>query len=133
MTLEGRTQFLTQLFGVRPQPAEDKSIPGSTRFEEAFWATLFQAARNSLILKWRNVRVVEGARLESDCRGNSTVGSNPTLSANLRSRVPTRAIYGWQASGGGGFGPTDQQVAVNDEFERELTGIAAEYKQITDK
>jgi hypothetical protein len=26
--------------------------------------------------------VVEGARLESVCRGNSTVGSNPTLSAN---------------------------------------------------
>src|SRR6187399_1919933 len=28
----------------------------------------------------RDVRVVEGARLESVCRGNSTVGSNPTLS-----------------------------------------------------
>jgi hypothetical protein len=25
--------------------------------------------------------VVEGARLESECWGNSTVGSNPTLSA----------------------------------------------------
>ena len=25
--------------------------------------------------------MVEGARLESVCRGNSTVGSNPTLSA----------------------------------------------------
>ena len=32
--------------------------------------------------KRRDVRVVEGARLESVCRGNSTVGSNPTLSAN---------------------------------------------------
>jgi hypothetical protein len=30
----------------------------------------------------RDVRVVEGARLESVCRGNSTVGSNPTLSAS---------------------------------------------------
>src|SRR5580692_11893856 len=29
----------------------------------------------------RGVRAVEGARLESECRGNSTVGSNPTLSA----------------------------------------------------
>ena len=27
--------------------------------------------------------MVEGARLESVCRGNSTVGSNPTLSASL--------------------------------------------------
>jgi hypothetical protein len=27
--------------------------------------------------------VVEGARLESVCRGNSTVGSNPTLSAKF--------------------------------------------------
>ncbi len=41
-----------------------------------------QTPRKSLILKWRDVRVVEGARLESVCRGNSTVGSNPTLSAN---------------------------------------------------
>ena len=31
----------------------------------------------------RDGRVVEGARLESVCRGNSTVGSNPTLSAIL--------------------------------------------------
>ena len=27
--------------------------------------------------------MVEGARLESVCRGNSTVGSNPTLSATM--------------------------------------------------
>ena len=27
--------------------------------------------------------MVEGARLESVCRGNSTVGSNPTLSARI--------------------------------------------------
>ncbi len=31
----------------------------------------------------RGVRAVEGARLESECRGNSTVGSNPTLSARI--------------------------------------------------
>src|SRR5690242_7623018 len=36
--------------------------------------------------KRRDVRVVEGARLESVCRGNSTVGSNPTLSANFSNR-----------------------------------------------
>ena len=30
---------------------------------------------------WRDGRVVEGARLESVFRGNSNVGSNPTLSA----------------------------------------------------
>ena len=33
-------------------------------------------------LERRDVRVVEGARLESVCRGNSTEGSNPSLSAN---------------------------------------------------
>ena len=39
--------------------------------------------RKLLILKVRrDVRVVEGARLESVCRGNSTEGSNPSLSAN---------------------------------------------------
>jgi integrase-like protein len=36
-------------------------------------------------LSRRDVRVVEGARLESVCRGNSTEGSNPSLSASLRS------------------------------------------------
>jgi hypothetical protein len=36
-------------------------------------------------------------------------------------------------SGGGDLGPTDQQVAVNNEFKRELAGIAAEYKQISEK
>jgi hypothetical protein len=34
-------------------------------------------------LKRRDVRVVEGARLESVCRRNPTVGSNPTLSASF--------------------------------------------------
>jgi integrase len=33
-------------------------------------------------LNRRDVRVVEGARLESVCRGNSTEGSNPSLSAS---------------------------------------------------
>jgi hypothetical protein len=36
-------------------------------------------------LERRDVRVVEGARLESVCRGNSTEGSNPSLSANYKS------------------------------------------------
>ncbi len=34
-------------------------------------------------LERRDVRVVEGARLESVCRGNSTEGSNPSLSASF--------------------------------------------------
>jgi hypothetical protein len=40
--------------------------------------------RKLLILKWRDVRVVEGARLESVCRRNPTEGSNPSLSANCK-------------------------------------------------
>ena len=46
------------------------------------------AAKLLIPLARRDVRVVEGARLESVCRGNSTVGSNPTLSANLRWSIP---------------------------------------------
>jgi hypothetical protein len=34
---------------------------------------------------WRDGRVAEGARLESVFRGNSNVGSNPTLSAIMES------------------------------------------------
>ena len=38
--------------------------------------------------------MVEGARLESVCRGNSTEGSNPSLSANpsLRSVLAKREV-----------------------------------------
>jgi hypothetical protein len=36
----------------------------------------------------RGVRAVEGARLESVCWGNPTVGSNPTLSA-ITKKVPS--------------------------------------------
>ena len=32
------------------------------------------------IILWRDVRVVEGGDLESRCGGNSTEGSNPSLS-----------------------------------------------------
>ncbi|MBZ4655001.1 MAG: hypothetical protein JG781_2358 [Peptococcaceae bacterium] len=39
---------------------------------------------------WRDDRVVEGARLESVCRGNSTEGSNPSLSASkVKERGPS--------------------------------------------
>jgi hypothetical protein len=37
--------------------------------------------------------VVEGARLESVCRGNSTVGSNPTLSASSHSSPPNSGNF----------------------------------------
>ena len=47
-------------------------------------------------LKRRDVRVVEGARLESVCRGNSTVGSNPTLSANSSLHSAWAARVGFQ-------------------------------------
>ena len=79
--LEGLTQF--QLLPRRACPQRIGTIGNaeSDMREGGFCAILFQTVRNSLILKRRDVRVVEGARLESVCRGNSTVGSNPTLSA----------------------------------------------------
>ena len=42
------------------------------------------SAKLLIPLDRRDGRVAEGARLESVCRGNSTVGSNPTLSAISR-------------------------------------------------
>ena len=36
----------------------------------------------------RDDRVAEGARLESVCTGNRTVGSNPTLSAKTKASGP---------------------------------------------
>ena len=45
-------------------------------------AGLPPSAKLLIPLARRDVRVVEGARLESVCTGNRTVGSNPTLSAS---------------------------------------------------
>ena len=46
-------------------------------------------------LNRRDVRVVEGARLESVCRGNSTEGSNPSLSATLSARPRSGGARGF--------------------------------------
>ena len=73
--------------GALAVPVNDRgTFGGLTQFATQFWFWAEPLARKPLILKMRrDVRVVEGARLESVCRGNSTVGSNPTLSANLES------------------------------------------------
>ena len=46
------------------------------------WNQVFERSSQKLHrVFWRGVRVAEGARLESVCRGNPTEGSNPSLSA----------------------------------------------------
>ena len=71
-------------------PVSDRRpLVGVSQFLSQFWFRAEPLARKPLILnKRRDVRVVEGARLESVCRGNSTVGSNPTLSAIESAKVP---------------------------------------------
>src|SRR4051812_21200501 len=81
-TLERLTQFGFSSRRAYLQTIGTTGHAESDMREGRFCAILFQAARKSLILKWRDVGVVDRARLESVCRGNSTVGSNPTLSAN---------------------------------------------------
>ena len=98
--IDARRQALDALDDVRRaesngngKPANDKEIETIVEVADA----LTSQSRHSLTLSGdpphgklliplnrRDVRVVEGARLESVCRGNSTVGSNPTLSANSR-------------------------------------------------
>ena len=74
-----------------PQNAEIKAIidvPESVTSRSRHSLTLSGSPPHGKLLiplERRDVRVVEGARLESVCRGNSTVGSNPTLSAILSS------------------------------------------------
>src|SRR5205809_6409793 len=97
--LEGLTQVLFVSPRVCQQTVAATGHLRSDMREGTFCAILIQTACKSLILKRRDVRVVEGARLESVCRGNSTVGSNPTLSAiRLRSRnTSPRATTTWLA------------------------------------
>jgi len=65
-TLRGLTQFPRGSVSGVPQSVEFKSHRATVRFEGGFCATLFQAARKPLILKRRDVGVVDRARLESD-------------------------------------------------------------------
>jgi hypothetical protein len=73
------------------EPANGAEIEASVEVAD----DLTSQSRHSLVLRGsppagklliplarRDVRVVEGARLESVCRGNSTEGSNPSLSAS---------------------------------------------------
>ena len=60
----------------------DKIITAHTWHRPCVLTALERAPRKSLNRR-RDGRVAEGARLESVFRGNSNVGSNPTLSANL--------------------------------------------------
>src|SRR5262245_42517424 len=62
-------------------PLQQIAASTSQGTSQSVWAG--SAARGKLLIpiSRRDVRVAEGARLESVCRGNSTVGSNPTLSA----------------------------------------------------
>src|SRR4051812_8561995 len=64
-TLEGLTQFVFSSRRACLQTIGTTGHVESDMREGRFCAILFQAARKSLILKWRDVRVVEGARLES--------------------------------------------------------------------
>jgi integrase len=63
--------------------AVDDEAVTSQSTSQSSWIASARRCKLLVPFKRRDVRVVEGARLESVCRGNSTVGSNPTLSANL--------------------------------------------------
>src|SRR3990167_4354796 len=103
-------------------PVSDRRpLGGVSQFlsQFGFWAE--PLARKPLILKIRrDVRVVEGARLESVCRGNSTVGSNPTLSASLTQRSPhandSRSLCGDEM----GLGKTIQALAASEIMARQF-------------
>ena len=71
-------------------------------------------------LERRDVRVVEGARLESVCRGNSTVGSNPTLSANLTQRSPHANDSSSLRGDEMGLGKTIQALAASEIMARQF-------------
>jgi hypothetical protein len=99
--IDAKRQALDALDAARRSPAHNGGGNGDGANQTGIPAIvevrdeLTSQSRHSLVLRGsppagklliplerRDVRVVEGARLESVCRGNSTVGSNPTLSAN---------------------------------------------------
>src|SRR5215467_13200442 len=75
------------------------------------------ASKRLIVKTRRDVRVVEGARLESVCRGNSTVGSNPTLSASsLACGSLAGGSSALQASSGSLRSPLSARIHASDRF-----------------
>ncbi len=69
--------------------AQPMAVAASTSqsTSQSVWLGSIDRGKLLIPLNRRDVREAEGARLESVCRGNSTVGSNPTLSANFIQQV----------------------------------------------
>jgi hypothetical protein len=65
-SLEGLPRFSQRTLWARLQTTEYKRHGRTAGFEGGFCPTLFRTVRNSLILKRRDVGVVDRARLESD-------------------------------------------------------------------
>src|SRR6266853_5405232 len=73
--------------GGDPEIAAIIEVPESVTSQSRHSLTLSGSPPSGKLLipfERRDVRVVEGERLESVCRGNSTEGSNPSLSAKLQ-------------------------------------------------
>ena len=92
-----------------------RSRPGLTLHLKVVYGNgLLQEERPSgkllIPLERRDVRVVEGARLESVCTGNRTEGSNPSLSAILLFRSRGRA-------GRMAYGKQDKDFRSNVQFD----------------
>ena len=76
-----RKQQQNDLAGVSNEAASDPDPPTTQSTSQSDWTELGRRAKLLIPFVRRDVRVVEGARLESVCRGNPTEGSNPSLSA----------------------------------------------------
>jgi hypothetical protein len=77
-----RKQQQNDLAGVSEGAVSQPGPATSQSTSQPDWTELAGRAKLLIPFVRRDVRVVEGARLESVCRGNSTEGSNPSLSAN---------------------------------------------------
>ena len=68
--------------------------------------------------------MAEGARLESVFRGNSNVGSNPTLSASILPRINTSDCHCAHCRCARGVGRADKR-SIADSFKRIADAMAA--------
>ena len=78
--------------GAQSLEAGSRCVTSQTTSQSTF-LTRTATAKPLILRMRRGVRVVEGARLESVCRGNLTEGSNPSLSAKTITNFVSIGYY----------------------------------------
>ena len=138
-TIEAQVAFSREVLAEIDQVAEmGNALESMRKQSQDLMATLEKDTQKAAVLQSlktfeSNMSAVEAKMIDLRNTGRSEDAFRQPVQLYERISWMIGQMIGNGGSGGGDLGPTDQQVAVNNEFTQELAAIATQYKQITDK